>query len=294
MLSAQKGVRLQAVGERGALNLPQNSDLKAMIDETYKGKWRKIYRDAVRDNEQALACPTKTWKHALPIWDPAFEEKRAHVVFCVRNPYSWALSLARRSYHQRGPKTSGALDLLTRPWLTVARDNMDAILRSPMELWNGKVAAYGVFMQQAKVPTRLIRFEDFVADPEAEVRQVLRDFAIKFENVESVVSTKDTAITLEDIATYYRQESWKKSLSSEVVATVNRATDWEVAAQYGYYQLNPTEFPPLDTTWRNWFRSRSLTSRSGFQQRSGRRSILENNRSPRLSETGGKPSRSEL
>ena len=201
MLAAQKCVRMQAIGERGALNLPQNADLRAVIEETYKGKWRKIYRDALRDNEQAVACPTKAWKHTLPVWDPAFVEKRAHVAFCVRNPYSWALSLARRPYHQRGPRTSRVLDFVTQPWLTVSRDNMDAVLRSPMELWNGKVAAYGAFMRQAEVPTRLIRFENFVADPEAEVRQVLLDFAIGFENVHSVVPTKNPVMTLEDNST---------------------------------------------------------------------------------------------
>jgi hypothetical protein len=259
MLAAQKGVRMQAIGERGALNLPQNADLRAVIEETYNGKWRKVYRDALRDNEQAVACPTKAWKHALPIWDRAFVEKRAHVVFCVRNPYSWVLSLARRPYHQKGPKTTRVLDFVSQPWLTVSRDNMEAVLRSPMDLWNGKVAAYGGFMRQADVPTQLIRFENFVADPEAEVRQVLLDFGIGFENVRSVVSTKNSSMTLEDISAYYRREYWKKSLTAEVVAAINGSVDWELAAQYGYYRLNPAEFPLLGTTWRSWFRSRSLT-----------------------------------
>jgi hypothetical protein len=227
MLSAQEGVRMQPFGERGALNLLQNADLRAVIEGTYKGKWRKVYRDALRDNEQALACPTKAWKHALPVWDEAFSVKRAHVVFCVRNPYSWVLSLARRPYHQKGPKTAGVLDFVTQPWLTVARDNMGAILRSPMELWNGKVAAYGAFIRAANVPVQMIRFESFVADPEGEVRRVLSDFRIPFEGVRSVAPTKSPAVTLEGISKYYRREDWKKSLTAEVVAAINGSIDWE-------------------------------------------------------------------
>ena len=50
-----------------------------------------IYHDALKDDEQALACPTRAWKHSSPAWDEAFVEKQAHVIFCVRNPYSWAL-----------------------------------------------------------------------------------------------------------------------------------------------------------------------------------------------------------
>jgi hypothetical protein len=263
MLAAQQGVRMQPAGEKGAMNLPQNTDLRVVIEETYKGKWRKVYRDALRDNEQALACPTKAWKHALPIWDEAFTAKHAHVVFCVRNPYSWALSLARRPYHQKGPKTTRVLDFVSQPWLTVSRDNMEAVLRSPMELWNGKVAAYGAFMRQADVPTRVIQFESFVTDPEGEVRKVLTDFGIPFGDVRSVEPTKNPAMTLEDISAYYRREDWKKSLTAEVVGAINGSIDWELAAQYGYYQLNPEEFPSQGITWKNWFRSRSLTLHSG-------------------------------
>ncbi len=263
MLAAQEGVRMQPFGERGALNLPQNAELREVIEEKYKGKWRKVYRDALRDNEQAVACPTKAWKHALPVWDPAFVAKRAHVVFCVRNPYSWALSLARRPYHQKGPKAGSVLDLVTQPWLTVSRDNMDAVLRSPMELWNGKVAAYEAFMRAARVPTRVIRFERFVTEPEAEVRGVLSDFGIPFEAVRAVASTKNPAMPLERISQYYRTAGWKKSLTAEVVVAINRSIDWDLAAQYGYYALEPDEFPSSEITWRNWFRSRSLMLRSG-------------------------------
>ena len=263
MLSAQEGVRMQPFGERGALNLPQNAEFRAVIEGTYKGKWRKVYRDALRDNEQAVACPTKAWKHALPVWDEAYSVKRAHVVFCVRNPYSWALSLARRPYHQKGPKAGCVLDFVVQPWLTVSRDNMDAVLRSPMELWNGKVAAYGEFIRQADVLTRVIRFERFVVDPETEVRGVLSDFGIPFKAVRAVAPTKNSAVTLAEISKYYRREDWKKSLTAEVVTAINGPVDWELAAHYGYYRLDPDEFPSPEITWRSWFRSRSLTLRSG-------------------------------
>ncbi len=263
MLAAQKGVRMQPLGERGALNLPQNAEFRAVIEETYKGKWRRVYRDALRDNEQAVACPTKAWKHALPVWDEAYGVKRAHVVFCVRNPYSWALSLARRPYHQKGPKTSSVLDFVTQPWLTVSRDNMAAVLRSPMELWNGKVTAYGAFMWAASVPARVIRFESFVADPEGEVREVLANFGIPFGDVQAVAPTKNSAMTLEGLSAYYAREDWKKSLTAEVVAAINGSIDWELAAQYGYYRLDPQEFPSGEITWRSWFRSRSLMLHSG-------------------------------
>lgn len=266
MLAAQPEVRMQPKGEARVLNLAENADLRTAIDTTYRGVWRKVYRDALRDDEQAMACPTKAWKHALPVWDVAFREKRAHVVFCVRNPYSWALSLARRPYHQKGPKAKRVADFVEQPWLTISRDNMAAVLRSPMELWNGKVAAYGAFVRQAEVPTRVIRFESFIVNPAEGVREVLSDFSIPFDEIrELAASTKNPATTLNDISLYYNREDWKKSLTAEVVAAINASIDWELAAQYGYYQLDPSDYPtcPRLITWKNLSRNHSLTMHSG-------------------------------
>ena len=47
MLSGQPEVRMRPIGEAGAMNLPENEDLRDVIDTTYQGKWRKVYRDAV-------------------------------------------------------------------------------------------------------------------------------------------------------------------------------------------------------------------------------------------------------
>lgn len=91
MLSAQLEIRMRPEGEASAINLPINTGLRSEIDANFNGKWRSIYHDALKDDEQALACPTRAWKHSSPVWDEAFVEKQAHVIFCVRNPYSWAL-----------------------------------------------------------------------------------------------------------------------------------------------------------------------------------------------------------
>jgi len=199
----------------------------------------------------------------LPIWDEAFERKQAHVIFCVRNPYSWALSLFRRPYHQIGPTTKRMLDFVTLPWLTVSRDNMPAILNSPMELWNGKIAAYGTFMQQADVPVRIIRFENFVAKPDLELRQVLSEFEIPFGDIRQIsTSVKNPLNTLEDLSAYYKREDWKKSLTGDVVGAINESINWEVAAQHGYRRLDPKDFAPR-STWKSLSHSHNLTMHSG-------------------------------
>lgn len=254
---------MQPVGETGALNLLENAELRAKIDATYKGNWRKIYRDALRDNEQALACPTKAWKHARPVWDDAYRQKQAHVIFCVRNPYSWALSLFRRPYHQKGPKTKRMRDFVVQPWLTISRDNMPAVLHSPMDLWTGKVAAYRRFAEQAEIPVKVIRFESFVASPDVELRRILAELGVPFGDICRVAtSTKEPLRTLEEISEYYRREDWKKYLTNDVVRAINASIDWELAAQYGYYRLDPKDFPTRFTL-KSLSRSHNLTMHSG-------------------------------
>ena len=243
MLAAQPEVRMQAIGESGLRQQAGNADLSQKIEMTYIGKWRKIYRDALRDNEHAEACPTKAWKHSLPEWNEAFVQKQAHVIFCVRNPYSWALSLAKHPYHQQGPRTINTKTFLSQPWLTLARDNMLPLLRSPLELWNGKCAAYLEFVKRDLVPTHVIKFEEFVAAPESEVQRALLSFDVPFTEVRQLpFSTKSKNRTLREIAAFYREESWKDALTEEVVRIINRWIDWDVAAEFGYNQLNPKDF----------------------------------------------------
>ena len=271
MLSGQPEVRMRPIGEAGAMNLPENEDLRDVIDTTYQGKWRKVYRDALCDNEQVGVCPTKAWKHTLPVWDTAFSAKQGHVIFCVRNPYSWLLSLAKRPYHQKGPQAKTLTDFVKRPWLTVSRDNMAPLLRSPMELWNAKLSAYLTFMREADIPTGTIRFENFVARPAMEVKRVLANFEIPHDKVHPFgVSTKNSQIPLGEISRYYATESWKRALTEELVTEINERTDWDLAAKFGYYQLDPSEYLSR-TTWKSLYHTHSWTLRSGSQSQSARR-----------------------
>ena len=243
MLGAQPDIRLRPCGEKGPKNQPHKRMLREQIEMTYRGKWRKIYRDALIDTEHFTACPTQGWKHSLPVWDSAFARLQAHVIFCVRNPYSWILSLSKRPYHQRGPRTHGVFDLVSQPWLTLARDNMAPLLRSPMDLWNEKLAAYRDFAAASDVPVRILKFEAFVVAPEIEVRRALGAFEISSNRIQAIPnSTKAKKRSLKDISRYYEAEEWRGGLTADLVRRINDLTDWEVAESFGYTRIDPTDF----------------------------------------------------
>jgi len=241
MMRAQPSVRLFPRGERGPADPPELANLAAQVDRI-KGPWQAIYMDALRDRAFAMACPTKLWKHARLEPDPAFAAKSAHLVFCVRDPYSWVISLARNPYHFRGtmPKTLAAF--IAHPWMTLGRDNMAAVLASPLELWNGKNRAYRDFPRDI-VPVETLKFEDFIAAPEVAAARILEAFNVPHGPVERLKdSTKDSR-SLADIADYHAREGWVDWLTSGAVDAINAAIDWDVAAAFGYARRDPAEYP---------------------------------------------------
>lgn len=261
MLGMQPEVSLRPVGAQAMLNLEANRELRERIDLMFAGRVRRQYRDAVLDLEHAGECPTLAWKHAAPDWDAAFVTKQAHVIFCVRNPYSWVISLAKHPYHKHDRRLNSLETFVEMPWLTMRRDNLAPILGSPLELWNRKNAAYLAFIRAAEVPTVTMLFEEFVASPASEVRRMLGQFAIPFEGVQALqVSTKDNR-SVTEISVRYAQEEWRDCLNADLINAINAKVDWKVAEAFGYKRLDPADFP----TSKNWFRSRSLTMHSGFQ-----------------------------
>ena len=241
MMRAQPAVRLFPAGERGPADPPELDGLKARI-EAMGGPWRAVYMDALRDMAFARACPTKLWKHARIVPDPAFAAKRAHLVFCVRDPYSWVISLARNPYHLRGEMPKTLAEFVVRPWMTMGRDNMDAVLESPLELWNGKNRAYRDFAMEG-VPVEVVRFEDFIVAPEAEVSRVLDRFDVAYDRVERLERSTKDARTVEEIAAYHAREGWADWLTRGVVSAINARVDWDVAAAFGYARRDPADFP---------------------------------------------------
>ncbi len=241
MMRAQAGVRMFPAGEGGPGDPPELAGLKAQV-EAIDAPWRAVYRDALRDMVLARACPVKMWKHGRIVPDPAFAEKRAHLVFCVRDPYSWVISLAKNPYHLRGPMPATLAEFVARPWLTMGRDNMDAVLESPLELWNGKNRAYRDFAMEG-VPVEVVRFEDFVVAPEREVMRVLDAFGVAHEGVARLEQSTKDGRSAEELATYYAREGWTGWLTRDVVAAINARVDWDVAAAFGYARRDPADFP---------------------------------------------------
>lgn len=210
--------------------------------------WRSLYRDALKDEVARSAGPLSQWKHAAPVFDNVFVSSRTSVLFLVRDPYSWSLALYRNAHHYWGEPPSTLAKFLRRPWLSLGRDATEAVLASPVELWNAKVSAYQRFRAEAAaygVDTAVLTFEAFVADPKAAFLGALSAMDITgIDPVYDDAPTKAAGLSGADRRAYYQSEAWRRDLRPGDIELINAHLDWSLAAEFGYNQRDPADFAP--------------------------------------------------
>lgn len=220
----------------------QEEALEGVFDDV----WKKIYREAIRDLKSEAAGPIGVWKHAAPLYHSDFKQFDVRVLFLVRNPYSWALSLHRRPYHHMGPRRSDMAAFLGVPWMTLGRDQVDRILPSPMDLWSLKLGAYERFARDARedgVASAVMKFEDFTGDPVGALTEAVEVVTGKVVAFAPVASTKKDGVQAEERRAHYANELWRGQLTAQVVELINARVDWDLAGRFGYARLEPDAFP---------------------------------------------------
>ena len=158
-------------------------------------------------------------------------------VTLTKNPYSWLLSLHRKPYHIKGDRSPVLEDFLSRPWITVGRDNAGKRLKNSIELWNQKNRSY---LQLDERRSLKLKSEDLFTDPAEVVSDISRRFSIPrkvdaFVNFEA--STKDISKNGDYYRDYYLNERWREELSPEDIAMINDAVDQELMCHFGYQVL---------------------------------------------------------
>lgn len=247
MIDAAAGLRGAGHPGVSAKDLEPYRQMAEQLEEIMPGAWKKVYREAVRDVQDDAMGPVGAWKHAAPIYGSGFLEFDIRVLFMVRNPYSWALSLFKRPYHYLGQRRDEFEEFLVFPWLTMGRDRVDKILGSPMDLWTLKLEAYQFFEERAReagTPCATLKFEDFVNDPVSSLGGALGQLVEEPVVVEELtVPTKKNGLKAAERRAYYANEEWRSGLTASAVSIMNNWIDWRIAEKYGYPRLDPADFP---------------------------------------------------
>ncbi|MXU65488.1 hypothetical protein [Oceanomicrobium pacificus] len=170
-------VSLPGRGPLTGARTAEQAELDAAIESHFRGSWRRLHREAAREEAAAGRSALHAWKHAAPRHDPSFAALDMRLLLTVRDPYAWLWSLYRRPYHMAGPPARSLIDFIDRPWRLSSRDGLGHLLRSPVDLWQAKIRAAQACAAACKAvgqPVAWIRFEDFVADPAASLGGALR------------------------------------------------------------------------------------------------------------------------
>lgn len=153
----------------------------------------------------------------------------------TKNPYAWLLSLYRKPYtHQYSDPKPDFETFLRTPWKTVARDNCESLLPSPIALWNIKNASY---LQLKDLDGLNITTESTIQDPDAVIARIGKHFSIdrltsRFLNYEK--STKDSSKDFAYYQDYYLNEKWRDKLSGKAVSIISETVDKNLIRHFGY------------------------------------------------------------
>src|SRR5262249_16056947 len=222
---------------------PERSGSIAGFDEPY----RLFLHHAMIDDIFSSMPAECAFKHAAPEFSCRFIEQEVGVIFLVKNPHSWLVSMFRRPHGMLLPKLDDFSLFLRRPWLTLARDNLPRVLASPIEMWNRKVAAYCRFGSAAArhgLPFCVLRFEDFVQDQLAALRMIRTVFGFPGELAVPIVnSTKEPRLDMHYYRMYYSTEAWRGIFSPADLAFCLAAIDWHLAATFAYSKIEPNTVP---------------------------------------------------
>ncbi len=223
--------------------VPELDALEKRVFASMEGLHQELFTDALDDIRRSRLAGLSAWKHAAPVVDESYAEKKTSVLFLVRDPYSWIASFFRNPYHARAPLPPTLAGFVEQPWLTMQRDNIEPILNSPMALWTEKLRAYRAFAAAAPVPSTVLHFEAFVLAPVAALGGALERFGIPIAGLkEAGETTKSAGASRRERIAFYKAKAWEREVSPEAAELINANVDWDVAASFGYKMRDPAEF----------------------------------------------------
>ena len=178
-----------------------------------------------------------SWKHCATNFPSADDFAGLFIIFTVRHPASWLVSLFRKPHTIIGEKPGSLSEFIDFEWKTVGRERLEKRSYKPLELFQEKVKSYRAF--QGKLDARDIRyavlkFEDIVMRQEEAFRSIadrLRDPKDDFQPL--IRSTKDEGKSLDDYIADYKDEKWRQEIAG-LECRINEMIDWDVVGEFGY------------------------------------------------------------
>ena len=196
-----------------------------------------IEREAEINRIFAGQPASHAWKHCATRFESVESLAGALVVFCVRHPLSWLLSLFRNPYHHQTQLPDTFEQFLEAEWRLTQRDNLPAPALLPHLLYEAKLQSYRACMQHleaAGIAFRVVPFEDIVIRQEAVFEALAPALREASDTCAPITrSTKDRAKTIDHYIAYYGAERWRDEIAAFIPAIATRL-DKSLFAGFSY------------------------------------------------------------
>ena len=224
--------------------LPATSgELNPLLGRIGNTSWLpgKRMRERLLDSIFEGRSPLCAWKHCATNFPDAAAFEGVLVLFTIRHPASWLVSLFKRPYQRLERQPSTLAEFLNSKWETTGRERLGHASFRPLELLQVKLDSYSAVVDkltQRAIGHRFVRFEDIVLNQAAlysSIAPELEKASADFRELET--STKDNSKTLEDYRDYYGNERWREALTG-LEASIDAQIDWTKFERFGYQPLS--------------------------------------------------------
>jgi hypothetical protein len=223
--------------------LPATSgELNPLLGRIGNTEWlpAKRMRERLLDSIFDGQSPLCSWKHCATNFPDAAPFDGVLVLFTIRHPGSWVVSLFKRPYQRLERRPATLAEFLNSKWETAGRERLGGAYFRPLELLQVKLDSYLGFAEKLAdrgTAHHFLRFEDIVLNQAglySTIAAELENARADFRELET--STKDRSKTLDDYRDYYGNERWREALTG-LEASIDAQIDWSKFARFGYKPL---------------------------------------------------------
>lgn len=176
------------------------------------------------------------WKHCATYFDAVDDFSELFIVFTVRHPASWLVSLFRKP-QVTGHKPRSISEFIDFDWKTFGREHLEKRSYTPLELLQEKVKSYRAFQDKLDahdIPHAILKFEDIVLHQSEVFRSIADHLRNPRDDFQPLVrSTKDANKSLNDYIAYYGDERWRDEIVG-LEDRINDIVDWDLFRPFGY------------------------------------------------------------
>jgi hypothetical protein len=216
-----------------------SAEIDAALALSIKRSFWLSRRERERRIDRVFAAegPRFAWKHCATRFEDGASFDGVLVLFLVRHPASWLLSLSRNPYNAVDPPPSDIGRFLEFEWQTVARERLGEQAYKPLDLFASKIDSYFALsgmLTERGIAHHFLRLEDLILAQEQTFARVKPDLCGAegaFQPLRR--STKSRHKDLRSYGEYYAGEQWRQELAG-FESAINERVDWAQVERFGY------------------------------------------------------------